>query len=307
MVPAPPDTDRPHHEDIREGLGITAAGSAVNLVLVALKLVVGMAGGSRALVADGIHSMADLVTDAIVFAGLLVGNKPEDEDHHYGHGKVEQLAEMALGMILIGAGVFIAADAARALLLFEGKSPSLMVLPVAAASVLLKEILYHLTIRVARKTGRPSLVANAWHHRSDALSSIGVLAGAGLAVMNPKLAVADALVGFAVAIIVVRMGWKVTWAAGMRIIDTAPSGDYMSRMEQMILDVPGTRSVRNLKMRYVGRLIAVEVHLGLDPEITVRAGHDIAVEVKKEVMSKDKRIFDVLVHVEPEERPAASR
>jgi len=289
-------------KDLKEGLGVTVVGSVVNLVLVVVKLAVGIKGGSRALVADGIHSMADLVTDAIVFAGLLVGSRPEDDDHHYGHGKVEQLAEMVLGGILLAAGLFIMWDSGKALLLFKGRSPSAIVLPVALASVVVKEFLYHITIRTARKTGRPALVANAWHHRSDALSSLGVLAGAGLAIIHPKFAIADALVGFAVAIVVLRIGWKIAWEASMCMIDTAPSNDYITRIEKMVLSVPGTLSVRELRMRYVGRLIAVEVHLGLDPAMTVREGHDIAKEVKRTVMAQDSRVFDVLVHVEPEER-----
>jgi len=123
-----------------------------------------------------------------------------------------------------------------------------------------------------------------------------------LAMIRPSFAVADALMGALVAVVVIKVGLGIGWEASARLVDTAPARDYMSRMEQMILTVPQTRSVRDLKMRYVGRRIAVELHLGLDPEMPVRESHDVAKDVKNIIMEKDERVFDVLVHVEPEER-----
>jgi cation diffusion facilitator family transporter len=291
-----------HGSDPREGLRITALGAAMNILLIGLKFTVGIMGNSRALVADSAHSMSDLISDVVVVWGLIVGSRPSDDCHHYGHAKVELLAEMILGLILLSAGLEIAADSIRAVLT-EGprSSPSYLVLPVAAVSVVLKEYLFRITMRIARKTDRPALVANAWHHRSDAVTSLGVLAGASLAVFVPSLAVADALVGAFVAALVIKVGVEIGWGAGARLVDTAPGRDYMLRMEQMVLENPRTRSVRDLKMRYVGRLIAVEVHLGLDPGMSVRESHDVAKAVKNAIMEKDQRVFDVLVHVEPEE------
>jgi len=289
--------------DPREGLRVTALGAAVNILLVVLKFAVGISGGSRALVADAAHSLSDLVSDIVVAWGLIVGSRPSDDSHHYGHAKVELLAEMILGMILLVAGLGIMLDSVRAVMSGEARSPSLVVLPVAAVSVLLKEYLFRVTMQAARKTGRSSLIANAWHHRSDSLTSMGVLLGAGMAMIRPSFAVADALAGALVAAIVIKVGVKIGWEAAVRIVDTAPAIDYMKRMERMILSVPKTRSVRDLKMRYVGHRIAVEVHLGLDPEMPVRESHEVGKEVKNTLMELDRRVFDVLVHVEPEERP----
>lgn len=291
--------------ELREGLRVTALGAAVNLLLVVLKFTVGVSGGSRALVADAAHSLSDLVSDIVVVWGLIVGSRPSDDSHHYGHAKVELLAEMILGMILLVAGLGIMLDSVRAVLSGEARSPSFIVLPVAAISVLLKEYLFRVTMQAARKTGRSSLVANAWHHRSDSLTSIGVLLGAGMAMIRPSFAVADALMGALVATIVIKVGVGIGWAAAARLADTAPGRDYVRRMEMMILAVPKTRSVRNLKMRYVGHRIAVEVHLGLDPEMPVRESHDVAKEVKDIIMERDRRVFDVVVHVEPEEGTGA--
>jgi len=284
-----------------EGLKVTALGAAVNLLLVILKFTVGVSGSSRALVADAAHSLSDLVSDIVVAWGLIVGSRPSDDSHHYGHAKVELLAELILGMILLAGGLGILLNSVRAALSGQVGSPSFIVLPVAALSVLLKEYLFRVTMKTARKTGRPSLMANAWHHRSDSLTSMGVLLGAGMAMIRPSFAVADALVGALVAAIVIKVGVGIGWEAAARLVDTAPEVDYMMRMEQMILAVPRTRSVRDLKMRYVGRRIAVEVHLGLDPEMPVRESHDVAKDVKNAIMEKDSRVFDVLVHVEPEE------
>ncbi|UCG39345.1 MAG: cation transporter [bacterium] len=281
---------------------VTVRGAILNIFLVVVKLAVGVAGGSRALVADAAHSMSDLVSDGVVIWGLVVGARPSDECHHYGHAKVELLAEMILGAILMAAGLGIALDSVRSILSGGGSAPSVIVLPVAALSAVSKEYLYRATIRVARVTGHPSLVANAWHHRSDALTSLGVLLGAGLAMTSPGLAVADAITGILVAVVVIRIGVGIGWEAAARLVDTAPSRDYMRRMEEMILSMPRARSVRDLKMRYVGHLIAMEVHLGLDPSMSVKESHDVAKEVKKSIMRMDRRVFDVVVHVEPEER-----
>jgi cation diffusion facilitator family transporter len=291
-----------HHSDIKEGLRVTVVGSVINLVLSVLKVVLGVMGHSRALVADGVHSLTDLVSDMIVVWGLLVGAKPRDRSHHYGHGKVETLAEMGLGTMLILAGLAIIFDSVKAIAGREVGPPMPIVIPAAVASIVLKEWLYWVTIREARRTESPALVANAWHHRSDAMTSVGVLIGVGLAILFPKFAIADALVGFMVAGVVIRIGGGIAWKAGTRIIDTAPSEDYMSKVTGMILTVEGVRSVRDLRMRHVGRLIAVEVHLGLDPEMSVLDSHDLAREVKRYVMEKDRGVFDVLVHVEPEEQ-----
>jgi len=286
---------------LNDSIKVTIIGSVINVILVIVKIALGTMGNSRALVADGVHSLTDLVTDVIVIAGLIIGSKPRDESHHYGHGKVETLAEMGLGGILILAGLAIVYDAVKAMLSGVSGPPLPIVIPAAIASIVLKEYLYHITIRAARRNDRPSLVANAWHHRSDALTSIGVLVGAGMAILFPAMAILDALVGLVVAAMIIKVGGGIAWKAAMRIIDTAPSDDYMTRVSDLIMSVPGVRSVRNLRMRHVGSLIAVEVHLGMDPEMSVRESHDLATEVKRFVLERDSRIFDVLVHVEPEE------
>lgn len=285
---------------------MTVLGAALNILLVLLKFVVGITGGSRALVADAAHSLSDLVSDVVVAWGLIVGSRPTDDSHHYGHAKVELLAELILGFILLVGGLGILVNSLRVIMSGHPTSPSVLVLPVAALSVLVKEYLFKVTMRTARKTGSTSLVANAWHHRSDSLTSLGVLVGAGAAVIHPSFAVADALVGALVAAVVIKIGVEIGWEAAARLVDTAPGQDYVMRTERVILQVPKTRSVRDMKMRYVGQRIAVEVHLGLDPEMPVRESHDVARAVKKAIMERDSRVFDVVVHVEPEERSFTS-
>ncbi len=285
-----------------EGVRITVIGGVLNILLVFLKLFAGVAGNSRALVADAVHSMSDLVSDAVVIWGLIMGGRPSDDSHHYGHAKFELLAEMILGGILLLAGSGIILDSFKVILSGVPEPPSAAVLPIAALGVVVKEGLFRVTMNVSRKTERPSLIANAWHHRSDAITSAAVLAGAGLAVLHPELSLADPLMGILVAFVVIRVGIKIGLDAGMRIIDTAPSADYINRIERMVLSDPMTRSVRTMRMRYVGHLIAVEVHLGLDPEMSVRESHEVARRVKHGIMERDRRIFDVVVHVEPEEK-----
>ncbi len=286
---------------VDEAVRITIIGAVINVVLVIIKLVLGYFGNSRALMADGLHSMTDLVSDITVMAGLLAAAKPRDENHHYGHGKVENLSEMVLGLILVFAGLFIAVDSVHAIFRPNISVPSYFVIPVAVASIISKEWLYRVTVKAGRKSHRQSLIANAWHHRSDAITSAGVLLGVTLAVFVPKFAMADAAVGFLVAIVIVRIGGKIGWDSAMRIIDTAPGVDYELKVERMILEVPGALTVREMKFRYVGNMIAIEAHVGMDPELNVREGHDIATAVKRSIMERDRRIYDVVVHVEPEE------
>lgn len=285
-----------------EGLRVTYLGAALDILLFLLKLLVGFAGNSRAMVADAVHSLSDVVTDVIVVWGLLAGSRPSDECHHYGHAKLELMAELVLGAILIITGLGIAFDSIRAVLGGVVKTPSFFVLTVAALSVISKEALFWVTIRVGRKTGIPSLVANAWNHRSDGLTSAGILLGVGLAIYYPKLVLIDALIGILVGAVIIHMGLKIGWEAASKLVDTAPSRVFLSRMEEMILKVPRTRSVRNLKVRYVGHLVALEVHLGLDPEMSVHESHEVAKNVKHRIMERDQRVFDVVVHVEPEGR-----
>ena len=280
---------------------VTIVGALVNVALVVIKLFLGFTGHSKALVADGIHSMTDLVSDAIVLGGLMIGSLPRDETHHYGHAKVELLAEMFLGLLLVVAGVYISFDSISALFIHDLAAPSVIVIPAALVSVISKEWLFRISIRVGKREERPSVIANAWHHRSDALSSLGVLIGVTLAVLHPSLMAADALMGFIVALVVIKAGWEIGWNAVIRVIDTSPGKEYESRIARLIGEVPGVLSIRDLRLRYVGNRIAVELHLGLDPDMSVRMGHDIATAVKRHVMAKDRRVFDVLVHMEPEE------
>ncbi len=293
------DTNNANRVD--EAIRVTKIGAVINIVLVIIKIAMGYFGSSRALIADGLHSMTDLVSDVAVMVGIIVGAKPRDEDHHYGHGKVENLSEMVVGIIMVLAGLYIAVDSVRTIYRPNISVPSYFVIPVAAASIISKEWLYRVTVKTGRKFHLQSLIANAWHHRSDAITSAGVLLGVTLAVFVPKFAMADAAVGFLVAIVIVRIGGKIGWDSVMRIIDTAPGVDYELKVERMILEVPGALAVREMKFRYVGNMIAIEAHVGMDSELTVREGHDIATAVKRSIMERDSRIYDVVVHVEPEE------
>jgi len=283
-----------------EGVRVTLLGAGLDIFLFFLKLLVGFLGHSRAVVADAVHSLSDVVTDVIVVWGLIAGSRPSDECHHYGHAKLELMAEMVLGAVLVLTGIGIIVDSLKAVLGGPVRTPSLIVLPVIALSVLIKEALFWVTIKAARKTRTPSLTANAWNHRSDGVTSAGILLGVGLAIFYPKLVIIDALVGILVAAVIIHMGVKIGWEAASKLVDTAPSRIFGNCMEGVILGVPRTRSIRNLKMRYVGHLIALEVHLGLDPAMSVLESHDVAREVKRAVMESDPRVWDVVVHVEPE-------
>ncbi|MBN1492933.1 MAG: cation transporter, partial [Candidatus Omnitrophica bacterium] len=197
----------------RAGLKITFIGLFVNVILVVLKLIVGIVGRSRALIADGVHSFADFLTDVITSLGIYLGNIPADECHHYGHKKIETVSEAIMGAVLICVGGGLSFDAGRAIYYNDLTMPHGITILVALASFMVKEILYHATIKVGRQAGSNVIIANAWHHRSDALSSLAVLIGLLVVYFVPSVKFIDTLLGFVVGALIIGIGWRLAWDA----------------------------------------------------------------------------------------------
>jgi len=282
----------------------TLVGAASNLLLSVVKVLAGWFGHSQALVADGVHSLSDLISDALVWmAGRKAAQAP-DEQHPYGHGRYETLATLALGMLLVLVAIGITWDAVERLFAPETlRHPELFTLVVALASIAVKEWLYWYTLLYARRVNSDMLRANAWHHRSDAISSIVVLIGiAGTLAGLPYL---DAVASVVVAAMIAKIAWELGGDAMRELVDTGLDGERLETLRRTIMDVGGVRDIHMLRTRTLGGQASVDVHVLVDPFVSVSEGHLISVMVEQKLKREIDEVIDVTVHVDPEDDAAA--
>jgi len=266
-----------------------------------LKLAVGIVVGSAALVADAVHSISDLFTDIVVILGIRLSSRPADENHAYGHGRFETIATSFIGAVLVGAGIFIAWKSGLSLYGGEVNIPGYAVLVVAAVSILSKEWIYQVTQRVARRVKSSALRVNAWHHRSDALSSVAVLFGgiAGLAGWGHG----DQLAAIVVGAMVSMVGLNALWKVFVELTEGSISGEEQKSIVKAIQSVPGVRGWHRLRTRLVGREVFMDVHVLVDSGLSVADGHRICSTVESAIVQTVERPINIVVHCEPEMDP----
>jgi cation diffusion facilitator family transporter len=273
----------------------------VNLVLTIIQIVFGVFAKSQALIADGIHSLSDLVADFVVLFASHHSKKGADTDHPYGHQRFETAASLFLGVLLLGVGVGMLWSAARKL-----ESPEtiqevhIVALYAAAGALLAKELLFRYMLSAAKRVKSSMLVANAWHARSDAASSLVVGLGiignlAGYPILDP---IAALIVGFMVA----KMGWGFGWDALHDLMDRAVDEQEVEAIRKTLVDTPGVSNVHDVRTRKMGDMIVVDAHIEVDATITVEAGHDIAVLARQRVMQRH-RVLNLMTHVDPWKKP----
>ena len=280
-----------------QGIGITLLGSVVNAGLVALKLGLGFFGSSMALVADGVHSLSDLATDLVVLGGIRLASRPADRSHAFGHGKFETLAGVLVALALIGAGVWLIREAAVGLAHPQGAPRSGLVMAVAGVSILAKEALYRATTRIALRLHSTALQANAWHHRSDALSSVAVLLGG--ATMALGYPIGDKVAAIAVGGMVLMAAARILRRAFHELLEGALSEEEKLAISQAIESVEGVQGWHRLRTRRLGRQALVDVHIQVDPNLSVIRAHKIATQVEQAVSRSLDGLASVVVHVEP--------
>lgn len=277
----------------------TLIGALINLLLSGIKVVVGVVGHSQALIADGIHSLSDLISDLLVLYGAKHGGMAADEAHPYGHGRIETLVTVGVGLLLIAVAVGIALDAVERL--FNPQlltQPEPIVLFAALLSILSKEGLYHYTLRIANRIRSKLLQANAWHHRSDALSSIVVLVG--VAGTMAGLTYLDAIAAVIVSVMVAKAGIELGWEAIQELIDTGLEQEKLEVIRSEILQVEGVKALHRLRTRRMGANVLVDVHILVDPRLSVSEGHHIADHVELTLYKQIPDVSDVTVHIDPE-------
>jgi len=278
---------------------ITVIGGVVNLILSVLKIGFGWLGQSHALIADGLHSLSDLLSDGLVYYASHHAGHEADEQHPYGHERFETLATVILGTLLMAVAGAIIWDAISRFFNDQTLSHGWLVISVAVVSVLSKEVLFHLTMVTAKKTASDLLRANAWHHRSDAISSLVVLFGVGLEMAGYQYF--DSIAAIIVGLMVMKIGVDLVLSSSKELVDTALDADVVENIKRIILEVNGTRELHFLRTRKMGATALVDVHILVDPKISVSEGHLISETVRLSLIKGIENIGEVMVHIDPED------
>ena len=281
------------------GKKVTWVGVVVNTSLIFLKLAAGIYGDSQALIADAVHSFSDLFTDAVVLIGLKFSNKPPDQTHHFGHARIETLASTIVGMALIGTALYIGIKASLTIYRHSEYHPTLLALAGAGISIVSKEALYHYTIRTGRRIKSQLIAANAWHHRSDAFSSVAVFIGVAGTLIKPSWHILDAYAALLVSFFIVKVGLEILRDALREFTDTAPQPEVVGKIKQCALSVNGVVGMHDLRVRTSGGLYQMEIHIVVDGRLTVLEGHKIAKEVEGCLLEDVGNFNRITIHVDP--------
>jgi len=290
----------------RSGLRVTWTGMIINVLLSVFKLVGGLLGSSSAMVADAVHSLSDFVTDIGVLVGLKFLEKPPDDSHAYGHGRVETAISFLMGFLIFLTGVgLLGGGVLNIIAFFRGKYPPMpgtIALVAGVLSITAKEGLFQYTALVARRIRSRSLMANAWHHRTDALSSVATVAGIGGAmILGDRWTVLDPAAAVIVSVLIIKVGFDIGWGAIKELSDESLSTEKMHSLEKALDGVPGVRGHHHVRTRSLGRYSTVDAHILVDPDISVRNGHNIATEAEAAIRRVLNDAAFITLHVEPED------
>lgn len=283
---------------------VTLTGSIVNMVLLVIKFVAGILGNSAAMVADAVHSLSDFLTDIVVLTFVKLSSKPADNDHDYGHGKYETIATSIIGMALVVVAVMLGWNGVdKAIQVIQGKtleSPGLIALVAAIASILLKEWIFRVTRKVGREVHSQALEANAWHHRSDALSSIGTAVGIGGAVvLGNNWTILDPLAAVIVSILIFITAYRLLRQASGELLEESLPKETEDKIEQIVYQDSLVSDVHNLHTRRIGSIIAIEMHLRLPGDISLNESHIHATEIEKRLREEFGMGTHIMLHIEP--------
>ena len=284
---------------------ITFIGMAVNAVLTAFKFIAGLAGRSSAMIADSVHSLSDFISDIIILVFLRISLKGRDKTHDFGHGKFETMATFILSIILIAVAAQILANGIKDIMSVlhgeEIQAPSRIALIAALVSIIAKEFCYQITARVGRRVNSPAVIANAWHHRSDALSSVGALIGIGCAMwLGQKWVILDPVMGCVISIAIFVVAIKMAEPAMKELLDISLSEETENEIVRIASEVNGVADVHNLKTRQNGPSVIIEMHIMVDHTISIVEAHRISTEVEDRLSGHFGSETQINIHVEPD-------
>ncbi len=288
----------------REIYKVTLVGSAANVLLTVFKFVAGILGHSAAMTADAIHSLSDLLTDAVVLLFVRISSKPEDKDHDYGHGKYETLATTIIGIALAAVAVGIGWKALESMLFWYGggslPAPGMLALWAAVVSIVLKELVYRYTVHRGKTLNSPALQANAWHHRSDALSSLGTLAGIGGAILlGNRWTVLDPIAGFVVSLFILRVAWKLLKGSFNELLEASLPDEIEKEILEVVNSFPDVSDPHHLRTRRIGSRYAIELHIRMDGQMPLAASHARTCEIEQALKARFGERTHITLHVEP--------
>lgn len=283
---------------------VTLMGSVVNVILLVFKFIAGILGGSAAMIADAVHSLSDFLTDIVVIAFVRISSKPEDEDHDYGHGKYETLATSIIGLALLMVGLYIFYNGARQIWdVMHGaeiEQPGLVALIAAIVSILLKEWTYRFTVSVGKKVESQAVIANAWHHRSDALSSIGTAIGIGGAIFLGKgWAVLDPIAALVVSVFIVKTALGLLSTSSGELLEKSLPKEVEKKIVDIVESEPEVSEVHHLCTRRIGNNIAIEMHIRMPGEISLNDSHTRASNIERKLRQHFGEHTHINLHVEP--------
>ena len=285
--------------NLQSGARVALLGMATNVVLATAKILAGALGHSYVLIADGIESALDIAGSAIIWGGLKFAARPRDETHPYGHGKAEPVAAIIVSLGVLAAAVVIAARSVMEI--FQPHhAPAPFTLIVLVAVVVVKELLFRTVNRLGKDAESTAIQTDAWHHRTDALTSVAAFIGISIALLGgPRWQSADAWAALFACVLIAANGWRLFYPALHEVLDTAPRGEIVGRVRAAAAAVPGVIEIDKCFVRKMGLEYYVDLHVGVDERISVREGHDLAHAVKDAIKQTNPRIADVLVHIEP--------
>jgi len=288
----------------REIYKVTLVGSAVNVLLTVFKFVAGIVGHSAAMTADAVHSFSDLLTDAVILFFVRISSKPEDRDHEYGHGKYETLATTIIGIALAAVSVSLGWKAVEALLFwYSGDSlpaPGMLALWAAVVSIVLKELVYRYTVHRGHVLNSPAVEANAWHHRSDALSSLGTLAGIGGAILlGDRWTVLDPLAGLVVSLFILRVACKLLKGSFNELLEASLPDEVEREILKVVNSFPDVSDPHHLRTRRIGSRYAIELHIRMDGTMPLADSHARTCEIERALKARFGERTHITLHVEP--------
>ncbi len=288
-----------HHFQNHETKRVTLLGLLINLILTSTKLIVGILGNSQAVIADGFHSLSDMITDLSILLGVNFWLAPPDENHPYGHRRIEALFTISISIILFFVALLLIYNSITNIQDGNNEIPKKIALLGSVLTIILKEFVYQITIKTGKKIRSSALIANAWHHRSDALSSIPVIIAVIVAIYFPNLAFVDNIGAVIVSIFIFKVSFNILKPALNELSDHGADQQACDSIKHIASSVEGVKDAHAIRTRKVGNGYHVDMHILVDPNLTVKDGHDISENVTNILLNKGPNIIDVIIHIEP--------
>ncbi len=278
---------------------VTWGGMLVNIFLSCIKFIVGYLGSSQAVIADAVHSLSDMSTDIAVILGVRFWSAPPDRNHPYGHQRIEALVTISIGLALVSVAAGLGYNSISTIHHGHVQGTELIAVIGPVLSILIKEALYRWTIKIGNEVKSGAVIANAWHHRSDALSSIPALIAVVVSALYPDWGFVDHIGAVIIAVFILKVAWDIIDPALKELIDTGVSAKTQQTINNLALQVKGVLSAHAIRTRKLGSRLHVDLHILVDPELSVRTGHEISENVKQHLIQYGPDVFDVVVHLEP--------